>query len=298
MIGKVVVYNMEERQRVKIVDYVGSKRVEQSKIEEELKKKGITIRLDSFIDPGLIRQVAGIVRELYAEKGYEFADVKPEIKEVAGGPKLVHLTFHIDEGPKVKIRDDRLRRQQGDQRRQARRQDEGEQGARAGCRSSLGGGTYKEDKFEEDAENVVDFYRDHGYIKARSASRELKILEDSKDGKTRWVELRIPVTEGNALPDRRVQRSTATRSSKPKALRPLFKLEAGDYYSEKKIRKGLEKAQEVYGTGGYFEFTGYPDLSPARPSRPTAPMAPPRRPVRRRRPPRRRSRQAVRRSST
>ena len=53
VIGKVVVYNMEERQRVKIVDYVGSDKVDQSKIEEELRDKGIQIRLDTFIDPGL-----------------------------------------------------------------------------------------------------------------------------------------------------------------------------------------------------------------------------------------------------
>jgi hypothetical protein len=32
-VGKVVTYNMEERQRVKIVDYVGSKKVEISKID-------------------------------------------------------------------------------------------------------------------------------------------------------------------------------------------------------------------------------------------------------------------------
>ena len=41
VLGKVVVYNMEERQRVKIVDYVGPKKVDQSKIEEELKKQSI-----------------------------------------------------------------------------------------------------------------------------------------------------------------------------------------------------------------------------------------------------------------
>ena len=105
VIGKVILYNMEERQRVKIVDYIGSDKVDQSKIEEELRDKGIQIRLDSFIDPGLIRRVAGIVRELYAAKGYMFAEVKPEIKEVAGGPKTVHVTFNISEGPKVKIRE-------------------------------------------------------------------------------------------------------------------------------------------------------------------------------------------------
>src|SRR4029450_1850317 len=50
VIGKMIVYDMEERQRVKIVDYVGSKKVEQSKIDEELKKKDLRIALDSFID--------------------------------------------------------------------------------------------------------------------------------------------------------------------------------------------------------------------------------------------------------
>ena len=260
VIGKVVVYDMEERQRIKIVDYVGSKRVEQSKIEEELKKKGITIRLDSFIDPGLVRRVAGIVRELYAGKGYQFAEVKPEIREVAGGPKLVHLTFNITEGPKVRIRDVEFvgNKAIGD-RRLARKMKENK--AKGFLSFVLGGGTYKEEMFAEDADKVESYYRDRGYIAARVGQPDLKILEDSKDEKVRWVQLRVPVTEGarykvgefkfdgNAIVD-------------AKALRPLFKVESGDYYAEKKIRKGLEKAREVYGTGGYFEFTAYPDLSP------------------------------------
>ena len=69
VVGKMIVYDMEERQRVKIVDYEGLKKVDQSKIEEKLKEKSISIRLDSFIDPGLIRRVTGIVRELYAAEG-------------------------------------------------------------------------------------------------------------------------------------------------------------------------------------------------------------------------------------
>src|SRR6185369_5438181 len=36
----------------------------------------------------------------------------------------------------------------------------------------------------------------------------------------------------------------------------------GEWYSEKKVRDGLKKAQEAYGAGGYMEFTGYPDLNP------------------------------------
>src|SRR3989441_9698731 len=103
-IGKVVTYNMEERQRVKIVDYVGSKKIEISKIDEKLKDANAQIRLDTFIDQGLVRKVSGIVRDMLREKGFQFAEVTPEIKEIPGGPKLVHLTFNMDEGPKVKIR--------------------------------------------------------------------------------------------------------------------------------------------------------------------------------------------------
>ncbi len=45
------------------------------------------------------------MREVYAAEGYQFAEVKPEVKEVEGGPKLVNVTFHITEGPKVRIRE-------------------------------------------------------------------------------------------------------------------------------------------------------------------------------------------------
>ena len=104
-IGKIIVYNMEERQRIKIgPDYEGSKKLEISKIDEALKANMAEIRLDSFIDPAKVRKVEGIVRDMMKEKGFTDAEVTHEIKEVPGGPKLVHLTFNINEGPNVKIK--------------------------------------------------------------------------------------------------------------------------------------------------------------------------------------------------
>jgi outer membrane protein insertion porin family len=260
VVGKIVLYNMEERQRVKIVDYVGSKKVEQSKIDEELKKKGLQIRLDSFIDPSTVRSVAGIVRDMYAEKGYEFADVKPEIKPVEGGPKTVNLTFHITEGPQVKIRSiDFLGNKAISDSKLASKMKENK-GPNRWLKFLSGAGTYKEAKFEEDAEKVVGYYRERGYVQARVGQPQLRILEDSNDSKTRFIELQIPVTEGERF---KVGEFTFAGNTvvKSEGLRPLFKLDKGDYYNEKYIRKGLEKAKELYGTGGYFEFTGYPDLS-------------------------------------
>jgi outer membrane protein insertion porin family len=260
VVGKLVIYNLEERQRIKIVDYIGSDKVEQGAIEEEMKKQGIHLNLDSFIDQGLIRRVTGIVRQVYAEKGYQFAEVKPSVKELPGGPKLVHLTFNIDAGPKVRIRDVEFlgnsKVSDGKLEKQMKENNSG------GFFSFItGGGTFKEDKFEEDADKIIEYYRKEGFITARVGQPELKILEDENDGNTRWVQLMVPITEGNRY---RVGNFTFEGNTivKGENLRPFFKLEEGDYYNEEKIRKGLDKAREVYGAGGYYEFTAYPDLAP------------------------------------
>ncbi len=269
VIGKMVVYDMEERQRVKIVDYEGLGKVDQSKIEEALKEKSITIRLDSFIDPGLIRRVAGVVRELYAAEGYQFAEVRPEIKEVEGGTKLVHVTFHITEGPKVKIRDVDFVGQPGDQPTASSSRKMKENKEKGFFGFITGGGTYKEDKFAEDAQLVTDYYRDEGYIMAQvgpAAAEDPRGLGGRQDPLDPAAG---PVTEGKryAVGDFTFEGNKVVNSE---ALRPLFKIEKGETYSQKKIKKGLEKAQEVYGSGGYFEFTAYPGPASRATSRGTA----------------------------
>ena len=276
VIGKHIIYNLEERQRVKIVDYVGAEHIEQTKVDERLKEENIVIRLDSFIDPSLIKRVQSVVLAMLAEKGYEFAEVKPEIKPMPGGPKLVHLSFNITEGPKVKIRDiDFVGNTQISDGALARQM-------KANKKSSFfsfitGNGTYQEAKFEEDAEAVVAYYRDRGYVAVRVGQPELKYLEDSSDKETRWMQLRIPVTEGERY---RVGNVTfdGNKVIRLEALQEIFKLTPGSYYSEKDIRKAFDKARELYGAGGYFEFTGYPDLQPRdKPPRPRAGPTPYRR---------------------
>jgi outer membrane protein insertion porin family len=270
-IGKVVTYHMEERQRVKIVDYVGSKKLEVSKIDEKLKEADAQIRLDTFIDPALVRKVEGIVRDMLREKGFQFADVKHEIVDVGGAPKLVHLTFHMDEGPKVKIRsvdfvgnkamsDGTLKRKMKDNKERPGIEDAFH--LPQWFLSVIGDkGTYQEPKFEDDAQKIIEFYRDNGYIRANVGVPELKVINDSDDKKTRWIELKVPITEGPRykVGTFEVAGNTVVKSD---YLLPMFKTKPGEYYEEKKIRKGLEKAREVYGAGGYYEFTGYPDLKP------------------------------------
>jgi len=256
--GKIVIYHLEERQRIKIVDYVGSKKVDAAAVEEALKKANIQLRLDSFVDDGTIRKTETVIRELFKEKGYPYAEITHDLRGVPGGPKLVNLTFRMSDGPQVKIKkiefvgntqinDAELRKQMKENRQY-------------GTFSFISGrGTYKADKFDLDAERVIEHYRNNGFVRADVGEPELRQLNDSKDGKKRWVELRIPVVEGRRyrVGDLTFEGNTVIKSD---GLKTMFKMEPGEYYSNKKIRDGFIKAKDIYGAGGYWELGGYPDF--------------------------------------
>ena len=260
VIGKVIVYEMEERQRIKNTIYnEGTKVIEQAKVEERLRELGITIRLDSFVDQATEKKVANVIREMMVEKGFQEAKVEPYHEALPGGPKTIALKFKITEGPKIKISnvdfvgntvfsDGKIRGK---------------------MKTNKGGGfwifpgssVYQEDKFEEDAEMVVAFYRDRGYLQINVGQPNLKPIRDSKDGKERFMTLEIPISEGQRF---RVDKFEFAGNDKVPAdvMRPLFKMKTGDYYNEKQIREGFEKIQEIYGSGGHFEMTPYPEFKP------------------------------------
>ena len=260
VMGKHVIYHMEERPRVKIVDYTGSTKVERTKVDEKMKELGIQLRLDSFLDQSAVKRVQGIVKDLMAEKGYEFAEVTPTVEPLPAGPKTVKVVFDIKEGPQVKVRSINFNGNVEVSDRALGRQMKGTKPH--GFLSFITGkGKYQEAKFEEDAEKIVEYYRNKGYITARVGQPEIKVLEDSADGEVRWVELNVPIDEG---PRYKVGEFTFAGNDviKTEFLAPLFKIKKGDWYSDKPIRNGLIKAREIYGQGGYFEFTGFPQLDP------------------------------------
>ncbi len=281
IMGKHVIFHIEERARVKVVDYVaaqgGKLRVDLSKIEETVRERNVAIRLDSFLDQATVRRVKGVITELYAEKGYGAVDVKTSVTELPAGPKLVQLIFTIDEGPKVKIAeivfegntafsDGKLRGQMKDNK------------AKSWLSFITSTGTYAEAKFADDADKIDEFYKNQGYVRAVIGSPQVETVEDSKDGKTRWIRLRIPVDEGIRYKVGAFNIADNT-SVKAEYIRPYFKIQEGDYFNAKKIRKGLENTKKLYGTGGFYQWAPDVEVQPRGIDRqtgePTGPEPPP-----------------------
>lgn len=260
VIGKLVTYHLEERQRIKIVGYEGSKQLDRNKLEEELRERKADLKLDTFLNATSLRRVERAIRQQLAEKGFVDPTVTHTLTELPQGPKLVNVTFHIKDGPKLVIRDvqfignrafrdDVLAGVMKDNRAQS-------------LVSVLNRrGPYKAERFADDAQKLEDHYRDHGYADARVGEPELRRLDDSLDGTTRWIQLRVPVLEGPRYYVSQFELS-GNKVIATDALRQLFKIKDGDVYQQNVIRDGLMKAREAYGAAGYMEFTGYPDLAP------------------------------------
>ena len=65
-VGKLIVYRIEERQRIKIVNYEGSKRLEQGKLEEKLRELDLMVRIDTFVDQTRIKRIRTVIAEMLA----------------------------------------------------------------------------------------------------------------------------------------------------------------------------------------------------------------------------------------
>ena len=168
----------------------------------------------------------------------------------------------MDEGPKVKIRTIDFVGNKAISDGTLQRQDEGRTRQRlVSCRSAPAAAPTRRRSSTRTPSGWSSTTATSGYIKAQ-------VGDAGAEGRRRSDGQEDPL--GRAA-DSGHRRATATRSAsfdfdgntvvKADALRPLFKLKTGEYYSEKEVRKGLEKAREVYGAGGYMEFTGYPDPS-------------------------------------
>ena len=259
--GKRIIFNIEERERVKIVTYEGSDELKTEDILLNLEEQGIEMRLDSFIDPTEIRRVKWVIESLFAAKGYMFAEVDHTIEPLPGGPKLVRLTFDMREGPKVQVQEIDFVGNTAMSDRQLRRKMKNIK-QRWWLSWLTGSGTYKPVEYEEDAERIVAFYRDEGYIQAQVGQAELEYLETSEDGETRGLRLRIPVDEGERFRIGDVN-FAGNEILLEEGLRRIFEdVNPGDFYSEGKVREGFDDARELYGSLGYYEMTLAPELAP------------------------------------
>jgi outer membrane protein insertion porin family len=262
--GKVVRFEVAERKRIQIVDYRGSKELTTTTIEDTLKEKDAQVKIDTFYDPAKARKVEAILKEMLAQKGRPFATVKHEAKNIGGSGQ--QLSFIITDGPKAKVKeivfegntvfsDDKLRGQMKNIKEPG-----------LFNLSWLGGKTtYTEQKWlggdekdpRGDRGRLEDFYLNRGYVTARVGQPRVTYVDGkpSKKKPTKHAQLVIPVSEGEQyrMGELKFEGLTVLKED---FVRTYFKMPPGSVYNDSRFKKAYEKLRDVYGSLGYFQWTG------------------------------------------
>jgi outer membrane protein insertion porin family len=262
--GKIVTFVVRERKRIQIVDYRGSKALTTTNIEDELKKKEAVIKVDTFYDPGKARRVETVIVGMLKDKGLSFASVKHETKNI--GSAGLQLSFTINDGPKTKVKTIQFAGNDvfSDGTLRGRMKKIKQSGF--WNLSWLGGKSkFTDEKWGEDQEAIRDYYLDHGYVTATVGQPTLT-YSDGKSGFLRkkpvkWLTVEVPVTEGEQYKVGEVKFEGLT-VFKEAAIRDLFKLQTGDVYRESRLKKGYDKLRDIYGSQGYFQYTGFTKRKP------------------------------------
>jgi outer membrane protein insertion porin family len=254
--GKIVTFVVQERRRVQVVDYRGSKALSNSAIEDALKEKEAQIRLDSFYDPAKARKAEGVIRDLLRDKGRPLATVRHDVKSLGGAG--TQLSFVIDEGPRALVKEIAFTGNQAFSDGALRGRMKIKQRGFWNLSWLTGKAKHTDAKWTEDAQTLLDFYLDHGYVTATVGTPVLTYV-DGRSGLVRkkpvkWLRMEVPVTEGDQYRVGTVELAGLT-VFKPEPVRALFKLQTGDVYRESRIKKGYEKLRDIYGAQGYFQWT-------------------------------------------
>jgi outer membrane protein insertion porin family len=259
---------VQEKPVIREITYQGLSSVTQSKVLERYRERKLSLTQESQYDPTRVKRAEVLLKELLAENGRQFAEIRTEVRRIP--PAAVGVTFIIHEGPKVKVGKIQFEGQKKLSSRKLRR-------AMRNLRpigiphsiflESLFHKTYDSTKLNEDMELVRRAYQTEGYFRAvvgdpktsmRDTNTGFHVPLFQKRGKA--IDITVPVEEGDRY---RLKQIEFTGDKSPyintAALPRVFKMQTGDIFNVELVAKGLEDLRKVYGEYGYINFTPVPD---------------------------------------
>lgn len=246
--GLFLIIEVEEYHRLGKFEVKGNKKIKRGKIDEE-----INLLPGKVLSPHLISESIRKIRKLYEKEGYLLVEIQEELKE-GERENTQDFLIRIKENKKVRIKginfegnsnfsDKRLRRVMKETRKRNL--------------FLFRMGDFNEEKYQEDKENLVKFYRNEGY-------RDFEILYDSvsySSNKKRMFII-LDVSEGPRYKYGNITFS-GNRLYSDEVLLSLLRIEPGDWYNEEKLLQGIyDRINGIYMDKGYLYFQAVPKEIP------------------------------------
>ncbi|MEI8185920.1 MAG: outer membrane protein assembly factor BamA [Chlorobiaceae bacterium] len=230
------------------VTFEGNKKID----TDELRRKASLV-IGKRISQQDLLTVVNKIEKLYASKGYLTAGAEFHLQE--NGKNHVNALFSITEGTKVSIEKITFHGNNAFSQKKLRGVFN-ETHQNSWWRKIFGSPKLDTDKFSDDKNLLVEFYRNNGYRDARVLSDSISYIDDKKG-----LILDIYVDEGQKY---YIGNITWTGNTKDFAttdiLNTTFKIKKGDTYNAKLIQEKLNFSQDnsdvssIYLDRGYLSF--------------------------------------------
>ncbi len=245
---------LKERPRVYLWNFEGVRKGEATELTENLQlKKGFSELSDYLLNKNVY-----LIKQHYKEKGFRNVEVKTRVDNDTTLQNVVNVTFLVTKGPRVKIgkiefednevfTDNRLRK-----------------ALKKTHQKSINifkSAKLKDKDYEEDKENLIDFYNSKGYRNANILSDSIYPINDKRIG------IKIRMDEGNKYYFRNI---TWVGNSKyaTEDLNRMLGITKGQAYDKKTLHKQLGIGKEnnpddmsitsLYQNDGYLFFNVNP----------------------------------------
>lgn len=232
--GITVTIAVKEYPKLTRIDISGNKKIKKDEIFEKLK-----LIEGKLISPTEVKNEVKNIKSLCEEKGYLLAQVESEVLE-SKSPGEVVLKFKINEGKKVKIKKIYVEGNQIFSDKKIRKQMKNKQD------SFFKSGEFDPEKYQEDKEKIVEFYRNKGYLDAEVISDSIWYDPTRKD-----MFIQITVFEGPQYEFGKVSWE-GNKIFSTDILLQVVKFKEGKVYDQEKYDKTLEELHALYLEEGYL----------------------------------------------
>jgi outer membrane protein insertion porin family len=265
--GIILDVHVREKPTIREIQYKGLSSVTESDVLDRFKKEKVGITVESKFDPAKLAKATAVLKELLGEHGHQFADIRPQVKNIP--PAAVQLIFVIKEGPKVKVGNIHFTGNQNVSSRVLRASMKNLRPVgvpHSIFLENLFARTYDASKLEEDSERVRQALQDRGYFRASVGDPKTHLRNESglsfltfRPRKGKRIDITMPIEEGGRYRLGTITFSGNKAVTNVKALRAQFAIKDGDWFNRTAFAKGLENLRKAYGQLGYINFAGIPN---------------------------------------
>jgi len=268
--GVILDVYVREKPTIREIKYNGLNSVTVSDVLDRFKKEKVGLTEESQYDPARIAHAVTVLKEMLAEHGHQFANIKTEVKDIP--PASVQLIFQIKEGPTVKVGRITF---SGNEHVSSRVLRSSMRNLRpigiphSIILENIFARTFDASKLEEDSERVRQAYQDRGYLRGGPTGEPQTHLRNEsglsfftfRPRKGKRIDIHMNIDEGERYRLAAITFSGDTAGANLKALRAIFPQKDGEIFNATSFRKALDNLRKAYSQNGYINFTALPTPS-------------------------------------